>query len=86
MTNDEIKVLLIAALRRGNMTTGTPVLDTGSNWDEIADVVLTAAVLKVGKTHAVAFNREMVTFALTNGDSSYPLGDLFDHYFSKPNN
>lgn len=80
MTNAEIKSLLIPALRRNNMTTGTPVLDTSSNWGQIADGVLTAAVLKVGKTQAVAFNREMVTFTLTANDSSYPLGDLFDKY------
>lgn len=78
MKDDEIKSLLIPALRRNNLTTGTPVLDINSNWDEIADGVLAAAVLKVGKTQAVAFNREMITFALTSGDSSYPLGDLLN--------
>lgn len=45
-----------------------------SNADKVAGAVLKMAVLKVGRTPGVSWNRRHVTFSLTSGTSSYRVG------------
>lgn len=80
MKASEIQDIYVAALKKTNAVAGGPTFDAVTNHEVIADRVLSAAVLKIGRTQAVAFNREMVTFTLTANDGEYPLGDLFDQY------
>ena len=71
MTLEQVKMLVAAVI---------PEPGAG-NREELADALLAAAALKVGRMPAVMFNRELVQFNLTSGKSEYNIGsDILNEY------
>lgn len=65
MTLDQVKMLVAAVIPNA----------TEANRQELAEALLSAAALKVGRMPAVMFNRQLVQFNLETNKTEYKIGD-----------